>query len=183
MSLMLRFFLLSAVVPIFATSIFVATVQANGRVGRFDRQLAGPYEIGLGTIPATPGVGNLHLTVSVADAVSKVYITGADVVVTASEPGAGEIGPLNAYDSLQGVGFYDVNTSVDMEGMWTFTVAVSSEIGDASVPFEIEVKNANPVAGVVTLVVLVALLTVIGLSVRTLISDRGRPRPKRRSRT
>ena len=183
MSLTSRVVLVSAVVSMFATSMFAATAHANGRVVRFDRQLAGPYEIGLGTIPATPGVGNLHLTVSVADAVSKVYITGADIVVTASGPGAVEIGPLNAYDSLQGVGFYDVNTSVDREGMWTFTVAVSSEMGEASAPFEIEVKNTSPVAGIVTLVVLVGLLSIIGFSVRAMLSGRRKPRPRRGSRT
>ena len=78
----------AALIPALALVLVMAsaTAHANGRVVRFDLQVAGPYEIALGTIPATPGVGNLHLTVSVADAVTKTYILGADVVVTASGP-------------------------------------------------------------------------------------------------
>lgn len=172
----------AALIPALALVLVMAppsaTAHANGQVVRFDRQVAGPYEIALGTIPATPGVGNLHLTMSVADAVTKTYILGADVVVTASGPGTelSEVGPLSAYDSLQAVGFYDVNTSVDREGSWTFNITISSDLGDASADFDVEVRNASPMAGVVTLFVLIALLTVVGLAVRAIIGERGRQR-------
>ena len=86
------------------------------------------------------------------------------------------MGPLSAYDSLQAVGFYDVNTSVDREGSWTFNITISSDLGDASADFDVEVRNASPMAGVVTLFVLIALLTVVGLAVRAIIGERGRQR-------
>ena len=48
-----------------------ANVSANGRAGQFVRQVAGPYEIALGTILDSPVVGALHLTMTIRKRISE----------------------------------------------------------------------------------------------------------------
>jgi len=157
---------------------------ANGRVQNFVTQSAGPYTLAIGTIPETPVVGNLHLTISVADESSGAYLLDAEVSVDGTGPGAEapDLGPIVAEKNPLDPTFYDINTSVDRVGIWKFTIDVSGELGDASTEFEIEVMSVSPIAGILTIVGLVAFLIVLGLSVRAFLkqqrnaSGRGRAR-------
>ena len=139
--------------------------KANGRVGEFVRQVAGPYEIALGTIPARPVVGKLHLTLTVADMSSGAYILDAGVTVSGKGPEQDVvIGPLKAWNNVRDPAFYDL------------TVSVSGDLGDASADFPVEVRKASLLGGYVTWLTLLALLAVLGLSIRLYIQQRGRSR-------
>lgn len=161
-----------------------AAAQANGGVTRFVRRAAGPYEVALGTVPPSPGVGNLHLTVTVLEQSTEAQVLDAEVSVTAVGPGpdAAEVGPLRAVNDIKSPWSYDVNMRVDREGEWRFAVSVSAAPGDASAEFVVDVRNASPVAGAITMLVLVALLVVLGLSLRAYVRESGKGAGRRRTR-
>ena len=149
------------------------SAEANGRVIRFERREAGQYEVGLGTFPASPGVGLLHLTLEITDRASATFVPDATLIVTGTGPESNEadIGPLEVQRSLSDSPFYEVSTSVDREGTWLFNVSVSGDLGDGSADFFIEVRNASPLVGLATLLVMVLLLVVLGLSFRAYLKE------------
>ena len=154
-------------------------VSANGRVLGFDRQQAGPYVVSLGTIPATPLVGNIHLTVTVEESATEEYILDASVAVMGEGPGddPAEIGPLLADRNLREPTYYEINTSVDEVGQWAFTVLVEAAPGPAEATFTFEVVKASPLGGIAILAVLLGLVTVLGLSVRAYFRQRKHEAP------
>ncbi|MBM3933194.1 MAG: hypothetical protein FJ319_02660 [SAR202 cluster bacterium] len=160
-----------------------AVVLANGRVVDFERKAAGPYEVALGTIPADPSVGNLHLTMTVTDSATRSIVTDADITITGAGPDATavEIGPLRAEHDIRDPSYYDVATAVDREGEWRFTVAVAGPAGQGSAEYSVKVKNASPLAGLVTLGMLVGFVAIFALAIRASLSSKSRksnPKPK-----
>lgn len=149
------------------TVILAATVSANGRVGQFVRQTAGPYEIALGTIPDSPVVGELHLAITVRDTAAESFVLDAEVKVSGVGPDAGavEIGPLDARNSPTALDFYEVNTSVDRVGTWTFTISVTGPVGEGSTDFLIKVKTASAVYRVFTWVTVVTFFALVVLGI------------------
>lgn len=156
-------------------------VSANGRVLGFDRQQAGPYRVSLGTIPNTPVVGNIHLTVTVEDTATDEYVLDASVAVIGKGPGDSpvELGPLVADRNLREPTYYEVNTAVDEVGQWAFTVLVDAAPGAAETTFTLEVVEASPLGGMAILAVLLGLVTVLGLSVRAYFRQRKRDESSR----
>lgn len=164
---------LLALAPPAAAALQAETALANGRVVRFDRQVAGPYEVALGTIPDSPTVGALHLTITVADTGTKAYLLDAVVVVEATGPETGAaIGPHTAEKNLDDPRFYEVNTAVEVEGEWTVTIRIDASLGEAVAEFPIEVRSPSPIAGVATLLVLLAFLAILGISLRAYLRER-----------
>ena len=170
-----------AYVPAVCLLLFAAAAAAvpqvayaNGRVVRLQALRAGPYEISIGTVPKTPEIGVFHMTMTVADASTKAYVLDAEVRVTGVGPDgpANEIGPLIATASSRDPSFYEANPSVDREGPWVFTIAVAAELGEASADFTVDVRQANPLIGVVTFLALAAFLVIIGLSARAYLRER-----------
>ena len=157
-----------------------AVAQANGRVTNFQKKMAGPYEIGLGTIPPSPSVGNLHLALTVTDPATKSPVLDARVEIVGAGPDSTEIeiGPTTAANSAQDPTYYEVNTSVSREGVWLFTTTITDSDGEHSTEFQVEVKNASPITGILTLVVLVAFLIIFGLSLRASLGGKRRRRKK-----
>ena len=173
--------LLAAAFAVLVAS-FPATAQANGRVTSFERKTAGPYEIGLGTIPPSPSVGNLHLALTVTDTATSSPVLDANLELQGAGPDSTviEIGPFIAANSAQEPTYYEVNTEVDREGVWLFTTTVTDATGTHSAEFQVEVKNASPITGILTLVVLLAFLIIFGLSLRASLGGR-RKRRKRQA--
>ena len=163
-------------VAVFLLIAAAQQVSANGRVLRFDRQQAGPYRVSLGTIPDTPVVGNIHLTVTVEEAATDEYVLDARVAVVGEGPGDNpiELGPMVADRNLREPTYYEINTSVDEVGPWVFTVLVDAAPGAAEATFTIEVVKASPLGGIAILVVLLGLVTVLGLSGRAYFRQRKR---------
>lgn len=164
-----------------AVASFPLAAQANGRVTSFERKMAGPYEVGLGTIPPNPSVGNLHFALTVTDPVTKTPILDATVELQGTGPDSAEIeiGPKIATNSTQDPTHYEVNTSVGREGIWLFTTTVTDTDGIHSADFRIEVKNASPITGILTLLVLMAFLIIFGLSIRASLGGNRRRRRRR----
>ena len=157
-----------------AAAMLPTDAGANGRVARLMKQIADPYEIALGTAPSTPVVGALHLTMTVTEVESGTLILDADVTVAASGPGADsvEIGPLTAENSLSNPMFYDLTTSVDRLGVWTFTVSVDSELGPASADFALEVQRPSPLSGFFTWVTVALFFALVGAGLLPYLRDR-----------
>lgn len=153
--------------------------SANGRVLSFDRQQAGPYRVSLGTIPNTPVVGNIHLTVTVEDSAKDEYVLDASVVVVGKGPGGnpGDLGPMAADRNLREPTYYEFNTSVDEVGQWEFTVLVDAAPGAAETTFSVQVVEVSPVGGIAALAVLLVLVTILGLSGRAYFRQRKRDAP------
>ena len=166
-------------------AIFVASsplvAQANGRVTNFQKKMAGPYEIGLGTIPPSPSIGNLHLALTVTDPATSTPVLDASVEIVGAGPDSTEIeiGPTIAANSTQDPTYYEINTSVSREGVWLFTTTITDSDGQHSADFQVEVKNASPITGILTLVVLVAFLIIFGLSLRASLGGKRRRRKQR----
>ena len=160
------------------TLILTATVSANGRVGQFVRQAAGPYEIALGTIPDSPVVGELHLTMTVRDTTAESFVLDAEIKVSGVGPDgdAVEIGPLDARNSPTSLDFYEVNTTVDRVGTWTFTVSVTGAAGEGSTDFLIGVRTASLVYRVFTWVTVMMFFALVALGLVPYLRRRWRRR-------
>ena len=173
-----------APIPFAALVVLISAApqaSANGRVLRFETQQAGPYRVSLGTIPDTPVVGNIHLTVTVRESSTDEYVLDARVAVVGEGPGGDPagIGPLVADRNLREPTYYEINTSVDELGPWEFTVLVEAAPGVAEATFTLEVVEASPLGGIAILVVLLGLVTVLGLSARAYFRQRKREAPSR----
>lgn len=166
--------LLAALGAMIAPSV----AHANGRIISYERQTAGPYEIALGTIPESPSVGNLHLSLTVGALSSDAPVPVLDAVVTVVGSGPDalqtEIGPVAVGNSVREPRFYEANVGVDRVGVWTFDIMVASDLGEASATFEVRVQEISLLPGFLTLVVLVALLLILGLSVRSYLRQQRR---------
>ena len=148
---------------------------ANGRIVRYERKAASPYELALGTIPPDPTVGNLHLALVITELESNTPVTDARVTVVGEgpEPDSESFGPFDAEIDLFNPGYYDVNTRVNTVGQWGLTVHVGAQSGEASAEFVISVREANPLPGILTFASLLVFATLIGLAIRTVMKTRG----------
>ena len=154
--------------------ISIGKVEGNGQALVFIEQESGPYMISMGTVPRSPVKGRIHITVTVSDKSSGIFITDADVIITGIGPSesASQIGPMAALSDVQAPRFYDLDTQVDYEGRWVFTVDVISNHGQASAIFPIEVVNTNYLTGIISMVALISFLLVLGLSIRFVLANR-----------
>ena len=178
---------------IFAASlaaVLVATqalsvTHANGRVTRFINRTAGPYEIAMGTIPDTPIVGSLHLTMTIEEASSGEPVLDAEVTVTGRGPDTEvvELGPLTAQGNPVDPLFYDISTSVDRVGMWTFTVVVRADLGEGSADYLLKVEKPGVLTRYLTWVTVIVFFAVVALGLLPYLRERGRRKTRRRKRS
>ena len=177
--------LATGLVCLAALTLLPSEAWANGRVAQFVRQVAGPYEIALGTVPNQPVVGPLHMTMTVTEVASDEPMLDAEVVVTGvgpePEPGveATDVGPVEAEVGVTSLGFYDVNTSVDRAGAWTFTVDVSAGPGEASTQFAMDVRPDSGAFRVLTWVTVAVFFALVGMGLLPIIRERSRRRTRR----
>ena len=157
--------------------------SASGHGGGFQltrREIAGPYELVLGTIPDPLVVGEAILILSVANPDTGARVLNANVTVTPEGPASANAAPLiaspDSYDST----LYEARAELDAEGRWMFTIDVSGQAGTGSASFAYDVKKLSPIAGLITLAALMAFLTILGLSIRAFIKDRTKGRRARR---
>ena len=156
----------------------LATAHANGRVIVFEDHTAGPYRLAVGTIPENPVVGNLHVTMTITAPPGDELILDAEVSVSGSGPESQdvEIGPLAAEHNAADPSYYDINTFVDRQGEWRFSVTVNGPRGEGMTDFPIEVGTRSPLIGIVTILALVAFLAALGYSLRAFLRERSRGR-------
>ncbi len=136
----------------------------------------GPYDLQVGILPGTPRVGNLHFSILVNNAENGEPITDALVMVAANGPlNATSVGPVQALNTPRNPRFYDVDVPLDMEGSWTFTLEVVTELGEASLELPLEVSRPGGFS-----VAFVAAVAIALLAVSIWTWDRVRRRRRRR---
>ncbi len=157
--------------------------SASGHGGGFQltrREIAGPYELVLGTIPDPLVVGEAILILSVANPDTGARVLNADVTITPTGPGEASASSLIAGPDSYDPTLYEARAELDAEGRWVFTIDVSAHAGTGSASFAYDVKKLSPIAGLITLAALLAFLTILGLSIRAFIKDRTKGNRARR---
>jgi len=153
-----------------------SSLEANGAVREYQKNLAGHYEIGIGTVPYSPSPGIVHFAAYVEDRDSKLRYSNAEVVLT----GLGPVTDGNPRAILQRTSMnnavldptsYEVNVPLTQEGSWTITVGVSADKGSAEAVFEIEVQETDAVVPTLTLVALIGFLIILGMSARAWVKE------------
>ena len=162
--------------------------SVSGHGGGFQltrREIAGPYELVLGTIPDPLVVGEAILILSVANPDTGARVLNADVTVTPEGPQRRE-SERRTPDRWPGLLRPDVIRG--RARSWTpkdgglFTIDVSGQAGTGSASFAYVVKKLSPIAGLITLAALLAFLTILGLSIRAFIKDRTKGHRARRQK-
>ncbi len=153
-----------------------SSLEANGAVREYQKNLAGHYEIGIGTVPYSPSPGIVHFAAYVEDRDSKLRYSNAEVVLT----GLGPVTDGNPRAILQRTSMnnavldptsYEVNVPLTQEGSWAITVGVSADKGSAEAVFEIEVQETDAVVPTLTLVALIGFLIILGMSARAWVKE------------
>ena len=160
-----------------AAVIWPYSVEAHGGVTEFRRGLAGPYEVAFGTSPRSPSPGSVHVSLRVVDLAQG--LAAPDASVTMSGYVLGEQGSrLESFEGLEAdlyeedPVFWDIDLAIEQVGDWVFTVAVEGDLGEGSADFDVAVRKSSPVTGIITVVVLVAFLSVVALAMRTYLTAR-----------
>ena len=174
--------LVAAVSMLILAAAPTAVWAHGGGIQLNKKEFAGPYEVSLGTAPDPPNIGRLHMTLTVVERSARAIVLGAEITVTATGPDESlpGIGPIVAAPDPTNPAFYEVNTSMDRLGPWTFTVAVDAGPGYGAADFVIEVKERSPLTGIITMLTLLAFVSIVGLSVRMFLTGRGKGRKMKR---
>ena len=67
--------------------------------------------------------------------------------------------------------FYEADFPIETKGIWQIELNISTSDGDAKGFYEIEVHDPNPIIPILTLIFLVGLLIILGLSIRAWIKQ------------
>ena len=139
-----------------------STAFANGSTRPVVKnERVGPYDLQVGILPGTPRVGNLHFSVLVNNAEVGEPITDALVTIAASGPqNATSVGPVRALNTPLSPQFYEVDVPLDMEGRWTFTLEVVTDLGEESLELPMEVSRPGGFSVAFVAAVAIALLAV-----------------------
>ena len=159
----------------------LSSLEANGAVRAYQKNLSDHYEIGLGTVPYSPSPGIVHFAAYVENRDTKVRYSNAEVFLTGFGPVMDgqprEVVEIIAMDNtVLDPTSYEVNVPLNQEGLWTITVKVSTEIGLVESVFEIEVQETDVVVPMVTLLALIGFLIILGLSARAWVKEYRRKR-------
>ena len=159
----------------------LSSLEANGAVREYQKNLSDDYEIGLGTVPYSPSPGIIHFAAYVANRDTKVRYSTAEVFLTGFGPVMDgqprEVVEIIAMENtVLDPTSYEVNVPLNQEGLWTITVKVSTEIGLVESVFEIEVQETDAVVPMVTLLALIGFLIILGLSARAWVKEYRRKR-------
>ena len=148
-------------------------VDANGSVRRYEIKQIGGHEIGLGTVPASPTVGVVHFVVYVKDLETEVFYMDAEVSFAASAPYSQnpDIGPIPMVNTVMDPAYYELNTSLDEEGMWFIVIEFQTPSGKNSVNYQINIQQPNPILPILTVSALLAVLVILGVSARAWVKE------------
>ena len=101
-----------------------------------------------------------------------------DALITASGYGSTinskDIGPIIAVKNFGDPRYYDINTSVNTTGTWTFDIAIKADAGEITTTFQIEVNERNNIPAILAFFVLLLLVTILGLSIRAFIQQQSK---------
>ncbi len=154
-------------------SSFSYIVEANGSVRTYEKKITEIHEIGLGTVPETPTRGVIHFAAYVKNVYTGVNYSDAEVYIKAYEIGSDKpkVGPLKMINGIMDPTYYEADFPLETKGIWQIVININTEDGNSSGVFKIEVYDPNPVVPILTLVFLIILLIILGISVRTWIRE------------
>ena len=152
------------------------SLEANGSVREYQKNLAGNYVIGIGTVPYSPSPWMVHFASYVENRETKFRYPNAEVVLTGLGPVTDEqsqlvIEPIRMNNTVLDPTYYELNVPLNHEGLWTITLEISVDEGSAMTDFEIEVLETNPVVPILTLMALLGFLFILGVSGRAWIRE------------
>lgn len=143
-----------------AASLLAGSASANGsvRLVVID-QVAGPYLLRVGILPADPIAGPLHVSILILDAETKAAVEDATVHLSLS--GAGTPGQTDAANSPQEPQLYEGNLWLDALGDWEVTLDIDSPAGPATHTFNVRAREEG---GFNLMFVIVAVAVVLILA-------------------
>ena len=152
---------------------FPYLIEANGSVKTYKKQITELYEIGLGTVPETPTRGVIHFAAYVKNLDKDISYDDAIVYIKVyeSDPDKLQVGPLKMLNTVMDPTFYEVDFPIETKGIWKIELNISTSDGEAKGFYEIEVHDPNPIIPILTLIFLVGLLIILGLSIRAWIKQ------------
>lgn len=120
----------------------VSTASANGsvRLVVID-EVAGPYLLRVGVLPADPTAGPLHLSILITDSETEVAVE--DATVRVSVAGAGTPAETEAVNSPQSPQLYEGNLWLDALGDWVVTLDIHSPAGPARHTFNVRARSES----------------------------------------
>ena len=145
-----RSYLARSILTFIALGVTAATVflhstvevDANGITVPIARGVSGPYEYLAGIFPPNPGVGDLHMSITLVGDQSAVI----EAVVTVQGRVAGStehVGPIVASDDSQ-PGVYELNLYLGQPGNWVFEIEINSVLGRTMLDLDLEVVADAP---------------------------------------
>ena len=148
--------------------------HANGRVLDYQVKVAGPYQIGFGSVPNPPRVGAIHVSVTVTPLKTENPIQNHQVIIRVFRPNVeGDISaPIQAFRQSSLESIYEANTDVDSVGPWTFMVTVSSGLGNSSANFVLDVRPSNPLLSIMSWATLTVFVALVALGIYPFIASR-----------
>ena len=148
------------------------TASANGavRLVVID-EVAGPYLLRVGVLPADPTVGPLHVSTLIQDATGDTAVDGA--MVTVSIAGPGKPAQTHAVNSPQNPQLYEGNLLLDSLGQWSVTLDIDSELGRASHTFPIRAAEEGGF-NIMFIIVAAAVVLIVGSLVLSQLQRRRR---------
>ena len=156
-----RLTLLVALVVALTAAVAVGTASANGsvRLVVID-EVAGPYLLRVGILPADPISGPLHVSIRILnDDEERSPVENASVEVTAAGPGTP--GQTEAVSSPQDPSLYEGNLWLDALGDWQVTLDIDSPAGPATHAFNVQAREEGGF-NLMFVIVAVAAVLVIG---------------------
>ena len=144
------------------TVLAVGTASANGsvRLVVID-QIAGPYQLRVGILPADPIAGPLHVSILILDADTKEAVE--DATVRVSLAGAGTPGETDAVNSPQSPELYEGNLWLDALGDWQVTLDIDSPAGPATHAFNVRAREEGGFNLMFVIVAAAAVLVIASL--------------------
>ena len=153
-------------------ALSISTASANGlvRLVVID-EVAGPYLLRVGILPADPIAGPLHVSILLLDAETREAVEDATVRLAVS--GAGTPGETDAANSPQNPELYEGNLWLDALGEWEVRLDIDSPAGQAAHAFDIQAKDEGGF-NLMFVIVAVAVALVLGTLVWSQLQRRRR---------
>ncbi len=148
------------------------TASANGavRLVVID-EVAGPYLLRVGVLPADPTVGPLHVSTLIQDATGDTAVDAATVTVSITGPGTAA--QTQAVNSPQSPQLYEGNLLLDSLGQWSVTLDIDSDLGRASHTFPIRAAEEGGF-NIMFIIVAAAVVLIVGSLVLSQLQRRRR---------
>lgn len=137
----------AAIVLSIMMALTVGQASANGPHGgarEVFRGTAGPYHV---VVRTAPRVGNMHLSIYLAQVVGAKPVSNARVRASAKGPPDNSriVAPTPGTAAFGSLGWYGVNLAIPEEGDWVFTLTAESSLGAETVDFTVRVRKAGGV--------------------------------------